>query len=58
MPEPMEYQLKNQLSRRKLMASFKEALSKIILNLFLLSVQVAPNFVTAINFFPHYCKRY
>ena len=33
------------------MASFKEALSKVFLNLFLLSVHVALNFVTAINCF-------
>ena len=45
--------LKKQLSRRKSISSFKEALSKVILNLFLSSVHVAPNFVTAINCFPH-----
>ena len=33
------------------MASFKEALSKVVLNLFLLSVHGAPNLVTAINCF-------
>ena len=33
------------------MASFKEALSKVILNLFLFSVHIAPNFFTAINCF-------
>ena len=40
---------KKKLSRRKVMASFKKALSKVILNLLLLSVHVARNFVTAIN---------
>ena len=44
--------LKEQLSRRKLTASFKEALSKVILNLFLLSVHIAPNFTTTITCFP------
>ena len=43
--------LKKQLSRRKLMDSFKEALSKVILNLFLLSVHVAPSFDTTITCF-------
>ena len=33
------------------MASFNVALSKVFLNLFLLSVHVASNFVTAINRF-------
>ena len=40
-----------QIILKKLMASFKEALSKVILNLFLFSVHVVPNFVTAINYF-------
>ena len=44
--------LKKLLSRKKLMASFKEVLSNAILNLFLLSAHVAPNFLTAINCFP------
>ena len=46
-------ELRKQLSRRKLMGSFKEALSKVIVNLFLLSVYVAPNFLTATTVFPH-----
>ena len=33
------------------MDNFNEAVSKVILNLFSLSVHVAPNFVTAINCF-------
>ena len=33
------------------MNNFNEAVSKVILNLFSLSVHVAPNFVTAINCF-------
>ena len=41
--------LKKQLKRRKLMASFREALSKVILDL--LSVHVALNFATTINCF-------
>ena len=43
--------LKKQLERKKLMDSFKETLSKVILNLLLLSVHVALNFATAINCF-------
>ena len=43
--------VKKQLSRRKLMASSKEALPKVTLNLFLLSVHVARNFVTSVNCF-------
>ena len=39
------------------MTSFKEDLLKVILNLFLLSVHVAANFVTAINCFLSTFKR-
>ena len=40
---------KKQLSRRKLMARLKEALLKVILNLFLLFLNVASMLVTTIN---------
>ena len=43
--------LEKLLLRRKVMASFKEALSKVTLDLFLLSVHAAQNFVTARNYF-------
>ena len=43
--------LKNQLSKKKLMTSLERALWKVILNLFLSSVYVAPKFVTIIKCF-------
>lgn len=41
--------LKNRLSSRKLASSFTEALSNVVLRLFLLSVYVKQNFVTTVN---------
>ena len=41
--------LKNRLSSRKLASSFREALSNVVLRLFLLSVYVKENFVTTVN---------
>ena len=51
--------IKKQFSRGKSMASFKEVLSKVTLNLYILSFHVALNVVTAINYFsPHHFKKW
>ena len=42
---------KEKSSSRILIANFREALSNVVLNLFLSTVHVAPNFLTAINCF-------
>ena len=39
------------------MPSFKQALSKVILNLFLLSVHIAANLITVINSFSSFLKQ-
>ena len=49
--------LTKQLLRTKLIATFKVALPKVILSLFLLSVHLAQNFVSAINNFSPSLKK-
>ena len=39
--------------KKKIMASFKDVLSKVIFNLIFVSVYVAPNIATEINIFSH-----
>ena len=43
--------VKKQLPRRKLVASFREAISNVFLYLFLPPLHVAPSFLTTINYF-------
>ena len=43
--------IKKQSLSRKLIASFREALSNVVINLILSSVHVGPNFVTTLNCF-------